>query len=187
MRGYKIFGPDYTCRDYKYSLDCKNTYTGKIKVCVSGFHFCQTAVECLQYYEYIPENTYAEVESGNEYIVEDDKVVCKELSIIRTLTYKEFGQLLTCNLDTPYKKCSYVGGVLHGNYKTMYSNGDIYETAEYSNGKLHGVYRRWYESGTLETERNYCNGTLHGKYTEYNIEGKLFRECNYIDGYIGPM
>ena len=86
---------DYICRGYKYSLDTPNIYNGEIKLCESGFHFCVNALDCLSYYDYTPEHTYALVESGDNYFVRDDKVVCDKLSIISTLSYEEFGKMLT--------------------------------------------------------------------------------------------
>jgi hypothetical protein len=50
IRGYKIFGPEYTCRDYKYLLYSPNTYEGEdIIPCMSGFHYCLQAIDCLKY------------------------------------------------------------------------------------------------------------------------------------------
>jgi hypothetical protein len=126
MRGYKIFGPDYTCRGYHYALDdWWNVYDGTVEMYKSGFHFCLRAIDCLQYYDYSPENTYAEVECGNKYTVNGDKVVCNKLKITKTLTYEEFGKLITFDVDTKVKKCSYVNGKLDGEYREWWGNWTI--------------------------------------------------------------
>lgn len=161
MRGYKIFGSNYTCREYKYSLDTPNIYDGKIEMCTSGFHYCPIAVDCLQYYPCVPENTYAEVECGDKYIIQDDKVVCSELRIVKTLTYDEFKQLATGTIKTPTLECSYVNGKLNGEYKTWYSNGNLHTQAFYIHGKLDGIYKKWHENGELYKEASYIDGKLH--------------------------
>lgn len=54
MRGYKIFGPNYTCKYYKYSLDTTNVYNVEVLELHNGLHFCPRAVDCLSYYNYVP-------------------------------------------------------------------------------------------------------------------------------------
>jgi hypothetical protein len=182
MRGYKIFGPNYTCLEYRYRLDDLNIYYGKIKPCESGFHFCPIAVNCLQYYPCTPGNTYAEVECGKDYIVQDDKVVCSELRIVKTLTFDEFKNLATGTIDTPTLKCSYVGGLLEGSYKRFYDNGKVWVGTNCVENKRHGSYKEWYENRQLDVETTYVNGKLDGSYKEWYENGQLYVETTYVDG-----
>lgn len=50
IKGYKIFRPNYVCRDYKYSFG-KNVYKGDLKM-------CQSVVDCLTYYDLDDKNIY---------------------------------------------------------------------------------------------------------------------------------
>lgn len=184
MRGYKIFNENYTCRGYQYSLTDWNVYEGEIKVRESGFHFCPRALDCLEYYSYEPEYTYAEVECDEEYIVDDDKVVCKRLKIVKTLTYSEFGKLLTGDISTPLKTCSYVDGKLHGDYRRYHKNGKLMVETKYSNGEIHGSYKEWREDGMLKTETTYKNGFENGLYVMYNKNGGLLIKSYFKDGYM---
>jgi antitoxin component YwqK of YwqJK toxin-antitoxin module len=197
MRGYKIFEADYTCRGYKYSLDDWNVYSGEVKMCNSGFHYCQRALDCLLYYDYAPNNTYAIVESKYESML-NDKVVCKELKIVKTLTYSEFGELLTGDVNTKDKKCSYVKGKLHGDYQTWYPGGVTHIKAIYNNGKRI-IYQEWDSNGILKVDEsydeferfqhkndtqvsNYYNGRIHGQSQIYKKDGQLYDISNYQHG-----
>lgn len=181
IRGYKIFGPNYTCNGYKYSLHSPNIYPEDIIPCMSGFHYCQQAIDCLRYYEYTPQNTYAEVECGTEYSVRGDKVVCRELNIIRVLSYSDFGKLITFDIDTPVEKCSYVNGKLDGRYQLYHSTEKLKIETFYTDGNLHGSYKEWYPNGQLWMETQYIHGKRHGLFRMWFPNGKLRIEKSYID------
>lgn len=66
MKGYKAFNPDWTCRGFVYEVGKEYTHQGYIKPCESGFHFCQRAVDCFNYYDFNPNNKVAEVEALGE-------------------------------------------------------------------------------------------------------------------------
>ena len=55
VKGYKVFNPDWTCRDKQY------TCPGKFEVYVHGMLFCQTASDCFNYYPFDNKNKVAEV------------------------------------------------------------------------------------------------------------------------------
>jgi antitoxin component YwqK of YwqJK toxin-antitoxin module len=200
MRGYKIFGPDYTCRGYKYSLTDWNICEDEpIDIFKRGFHFCPLAVHCLDYYSHVPENTYAEVECGEEYILQGDVVACKKLKIVKTLTYEEFGKLLSCEINTSVKKCTYVCGALTGVYTEWYPDGQLkirhdYNTNEwkqwYPDGQLNSeydittnVHKIWHNNGNLMLEKQ-CDteGKPHGSSKRWYKCGNLSDESEYVNG-----
>ena len=60
IKGYKVFNPDWTCRDFKYEVG--NTYEEDVdpSVCDKGFHFCKLPKDCFNYYLFDPNNkTYS--------------------------------------------------------------------------------------------------------------------------------
>lgn len=187
MKGYKIFGPEYTCKDYKYDTENINTCEGPLKMCKRGFHFCIDPVDCLKYYDFKPWNTFAEVEAIGPVEVKDDKVACLQLRIVKKLKFYKFGKLLNYSVDTPELKCTYVKGFLHGSYneykKTVYQSHTecLHTESNYKKGNLHGEYTE-YTNDKITKKCTYNNGRLHGLFTEYYKNGNKFKQVEYING-----
>ena len=57
---YKILNSDFTCHYHQYKFG-ENIYSGKIELCISGFHFCHSFDDCLKYYDINRKNKYVEV------------------------------------------------------------------------------------------------------------------------------
>lgn len=77
IRGFKVFNPDWTCRDKQYT--CPGAFEEDVipSVCDRGIHFCKRAAECFNYYSFSPENKVAEVVAYADRTVEDgDKSEC---------------------------------------------------------------------------------------------------------------
>lgn len=60
MKGYKVFNPDWTCRDFQYEVGQTYTHDGDIEVCKAGFHFCQKPADCFDYYKFDSSNHVAD-------------------------------------------------------------------------------------------------------------------------------
>ena len=63
IKGYKVFNSDWTCRGFQYKVGETYIHNGNIKMCVSGFHFCQKASDCFSYYQFDSNNKVAEIEA----------------------------------------------------------------------------------------------------------------------------
>ena len=91
IKGYKVFNPDWTCRDFQYEVG--KTFEDDVtpKCCSRGFHFCTKASDCFNYYDFNPENKVAEVlalgmvdtESG------DTKCCTNKIQIVREISWQE--------------------------------------------------------------------------------------------------
>jgi len=46
-KGYKVFNPDFTCRNFKFKVGETYKHDGEIEMCSEGFHFCTKAQDCL--------------------------------------------------------------------------------------------------------------------------------------------
>lgn len=64
IKGYKVFNPDWTCRNFQYEVGKTFEEDVTPKCCDRGFHFCTKASDCFSYYGFNPENKVAEVHWG---------------------------------------------------------------------------------------------------------------------------
>ena len=89
MKGYKVFNPGWTCRDFQYEVGKTYTHDGTLKVCGNGFHFCEKAIDCFNYYSFDPNNKVAEVEAVGDVLTDGDKSVTNKLVIVREVEWSE--------------------------------------------------------------------------------------------------
>ncbi len=89
MKGYKVFNPDWTCRDFQYEVGKTYEHEGDIELCGSGFHFCKKAVDCFNFYSFYSENKVAEVEALGETKTDGIKTVTNKIKIVIELTWYE--------------------------------------------------------------------------------------------------
>ena len=93
MKGYKMFNPDWTCREMQYGGPGTTARVeGPIKLCECGMHFCTNISDCFRYYRPAPWNHLCEVEAVGEIdgpADADSKYCTNELKIIRELPLAE--------------------------------------------------------------------------------------------------
>ena len=148
MKGYKVFNPDWTCRGFQYEVG--KTYEEDVKpmVCDRGFHFCEKAADCFDYYSFNPDNKVAEVEALGAVDTDSKKSCTDKIHIIRELSWNEVLELVNTG-----KGCAGLcnsGNRNSGDWnKTNYSNG-CFNTTE---PKIHlfnkssdWTYRDWLNS-----------------------------------------
>lgn len=91
--GYKVFNPDWTCRDMKYEVGKTYKYDGPIAICRAGFHFCKKVAKCFNYYSFNPENKVAEVKATGLVKSDGAKCVTNEIKILREISWTEMLEL----------------------------------------------------------------------------------------------
>lgn len=180
VKGYKIFGPDYTYNNYKYSINEPN-------ICQTNkFDFCQQAVDCLQYNSLDKQNTYAEV-VGYDCIVDNDEVQCSVINV-KPMSMEEFAKLCTGTIKTyytngrPKMEITYENGQEHGVCKKYhFDNNKLKEEINYKNGKQHGKYKSWVETDIyyLREETDYVDDNIHGISRTYYHTGQIICMCTY--------
>ena len=74
---------------------------------------------------------------------------------------------------------NYVNGILEGQSKTYFKNGNVLEEKSYKNNLLHGKYRRYAEQGILLHNLNYIEDKLHGPGEYYTSSGKIYTKGEY--------
>lgn len=89
VKGYKVFNPDWTCRDKQYT--CPGAFEEDVtpSVCDRGMHFCKKAADCFNYYSFNPENKVAEVLALGKVDTDGEKSCTNKIQIVREIPWAE--------------------------------------------------------------------------------------------------
>ena len=131
IKGYKVFNSDWTCRGFQYKVGETYIHNGNIKMCVSGFHFCQKASDCFSYYQFDSNNKVAEIETIGLVETSGNKSVTDKIVIVREIPWQE---LLT--IVNKGKDCTGLNTGNHntGNWKTDNKNTGDRNTGNHNTG-----------------------------------------------------
>ena len=99
IKGYKVFNSDWTCRGFQYKVGETFKHNGNIEMCGSGFHFCQNASDCFNYYSFDSKNKVAEVLAIGNVETIGNKSVTDEIIIIREITWNELLTIVNIGKD----------------------------------------------------------------------------------------
>ena len=83
VKGFKVFNPDWTCRNKQYTCPGKFEEDVTPMMCNTGMHFCRRATDCFNYYKFNPENHVAEVIAYGDIAENGDKTCTNKLEIVR--------------------------------------------------------------------------------------------------------
>lgn len=126
VKGFKVFNPDWTCnpngKPFQYAVG--GTYEEDVKpmVCDRGFHFCEKAADCFNYYQFNPENKVAEVLALGEVDTDGTKSCTNKIQIVREIPWAELLEIVNtgkgctglCNSGNrnsgDWNKCSFSNG-----------------------------------------------------------------------------
>jgi hypothetical protein len=139
MKGYKVFNPDFTCRDFQYEVGKTFHHGGDVIPCVSGFHFCVELADCFQYYRFKVKNIVCEVEASGEIIHHDDKHVTNTLTIVKQLSWHEVLDL--ANKGEGNSGYNNSGNHNAGNNNTGDFNSGDNNSGDYNSGSFNSGYR----------------------------------------------
>ncbi|MGE4213805.1 MAG: pentapeptide repeat-containing protein [Anaerotignaceae bacterium] len=99
IKGYKVFNPDWTCRGFQYEVGKEFVHNGNIEMCGKGFHFCQKASDCFEYYGFDSNNKVAEVEATGLVETNGNKSVTDKLLIVKELSWYEVLDIVNIGKD----------------------------------------------------------------------------------------
>lgn len=126
VKGFKVFNPDWTCspngKPFQYAVG--GTYEEDVMpmVCDRGFHFCEKAADCFNYYKFNPENKVAEVLALGEVDTDGTKSCTNKIQIVREIPWAELLEIVNtgkgctglCNSGDwnsgDWNKCSFSNG-----------------------------------------------------------------------------
>ena len=148
IKGYKVFNPDWTCRDKQYA--CPGIFEEDVNpdVCNCGMHFCKNAADCFNYYSFDSENKVAEVVALGDVMEDGDKCATNKLQIVREVPWAELLSIINTGKDCT-GRCN-TGDWNTGDWnKACFSNG-CFNTEEPKiylfNKPSEWTYRDWLNS-----------------------------------------
>ena len=100
VKGFKVFNPDWTCRNKAYTCPGKFEEDVTPSVCDEGMHFCKKAADCFNHYRFDPENKVAEVVAYGTVAEDGDKCCTDKLEIVREIPWAELLEIVNsgdCN------------------------------------------------------------------------------------------
>ena len=128
MKGYKVFNPDWTCRHFQYEVGQEYSIDESPECCKRGFHFCEKASDCFQYYSFDPDNKVAEVEALGEIDMDGVKLCTNKIKIVREIPWVELMDIMNEG-----KNC--IGFYNLGDFNTGNYNVGNQNTGNYNTGK----------------------------------------------------
>ena len=94
VKGFKVFNPNWTCRNKAYTCPGKFEEDVTPSVCDEGMHFCKKAADCFNYYRFDPENKVAEVVAYGTVAEDGDKCCTDKLEIVREIPWAELLEIV---------------------------------------------------------------------------------------------
>lgn len=137
IKGFKVFNPDWTCRGFQYKVGETFVHNGNIEMCGKGFHFCQKASDCFNYYDFNSNNKVAEVEAIGLVETQGDKSVTDKITIVREIEWQELLTIVNKGRDCA-GLCNTgnrnTGGKNTGSRNTGNRNAGDRNTGDYNTG-----------------------------------------------------
>ena len=127
VKGYKVFNPDWTCRGFKYTVGETFEEEVELSVCNRGFHFCEKAADCFNYYHFDPANKVAEVLALGDVVTKGDKSCTNKIQIVREIPWTELLKIVNTG-----KSCS--GYRNSGNFNSGNHNSGDFNSGDKNSG-----------------------------------------------------
>ena len=132
IKGYKVFNHDWTCRGFQYEVGKTFKHDGNIEMCGAGFHFCQKARDCFNYYRFDNQNKVAEIEAIGLVETSGNKSVTDEIKIVREIPWQEL--LTIVNEGNDCTGLCNTGNWNTGNRNTGNRNTGNFNTGDFNTG-----------------------------------------------------
>lgn len=177
IKGYKVFNKDWTCRDFKYEVGKIYEHQGNIEICGKGFHFCQKANDCFNYYSFDSRNKVAEVEAIGICETEGNESVTDKIKIIKEISWEETLKLVnTGDYNTGYRN---TGDYNTGDFNTGDSNTGNWNTGDWNTG-----YRNTgdWNTGNSNTGNSNTSNRNTGDYNTGDFNTGNFNTGNWNTG-----
>ena len=152
VKGFKVFNPDWTCKDKAYTCPGKFEEHVTPSVCNRGMHFCKRAADCFKYYDFDPENKVAEVVAYGAVAEDGDKCCTDKLEIVREIPWAELLEIVNAGKGcTGLRNSGYrnsgnfnSGNFNSGDWNSGNFNSGHWNKCDYSNGCFNTVMQKIY-------------------------------------------
>ena len=178
VKGFKVFNPDWTCRNKAYTCPGKFEEDVTPSVCDEGMHFCKKAADCFNYYRFDPENKVAEVVAYGTVAEDGDKCCTDKLEIVREIPWAELLEIVNTG-----KGCT--GLCNSGDWNSGNRNSGDWNKCSFSNGcfnttspkiYLFNKPSEWTYEDWLNSEARYLLNQIPGDVLEYIWRGLSDRQ-----------
>lgn len=181
IKGYKIFGPDWTCEDKQYS--CPGNFEENVSLSVrdNGMRFWKKIADCFKYYHFDPNNKVAEVIAYGT-IAEDvesysNVYYTNKINIVREIPWQEVLELVNTG-----KNC--IGRGNTGNYNSGNKNSGNYNSHDWNSGDKNSG--NWNSGNRNSGHYNSGDGNSgdfnSGNWNSGNRNSGNFNKGNYNNG-----
>lgn len=178
VRGYKVFNPDWTCRDKQYACPGHFEESGDISICKTGMHFCKKASDCFNYHSFDPKNKVAEVLAYGSVIENGDECCTDKLEIVREISWHELLEIVNIGKGCTGRCNS--GDCNTGDYNSGDCNSGSWNVGNWNSGN--------WNSGDFNSgdSSNGCFNTespkiyLFNRLSEWTYKDWLYSEARYI-------
>ena len=174
VKGFKVFNPDWTCRNKAYTCPGKFEEDVTPSVCDEGMHFCKKAADCFNYYRFDPENKVAEVVAYGDIAEEGDKCCTNKLEIVREIPWAELLEIV--NMGKGCTGLCNSGDWNSGDWNSGNRNSGDWNKCDFSNGcfnttspkiYLFNKPSEWTYEDWLNSEARYLLNQIPGDVLEY--------------------
>ena len=196
VKGFKVFNPDWTCRNKKYGCPGRFEEDVTPSACNVGMHFCKKAADCFNYYSFDSNNKVAEVIAYGEISEDGDKCATNKLEVVREIPWSEL-----LNLVNTGKGCA--GLCNSGNRNSGNRNSGDWNKCNFSNGcfntespkiYLFNKPSEWTYQDWVESEARYLLNEIPGNvlqwvyYSNMTDEEKAeYPEAEITGGYLKKL
>ena len=174
VKGFKVFNPDWTCRNKAYTCPGKFEEDVTPSVCDEGMHFCKKAADCFNYYRFDPENKVAEVVAYGTVAEDGDKCCTDKLEIVREIPWAELLEIV--NMGKGCTGLCNSGNRNSGDWNSGDWNSGDWNKCDFSNGcfnttspkiYLFNKPSEWTYEDWLNSEARYLLNQIPGDVLEY--------------------
>ena len=168
MIGYKAFDQNWSCRDQQFEVGKTYLHDGDVKLCNSGYHFCENPLDIFQYYP--PTSKFAEVEAHgvSDETSNDSKRVAKKLFVKAELS---LSSIIDIGVKFILSKIDFSNATESASGYQSAATNTGYRSAATNTGYQSAATNTGYQSAATNTG-NYSAATNTGYQSAATIDGR---------------